>query len=114
MTDSDGGRTEADQSLGDLNTSEMITSSESTGRDKPRASRRDTSAKDTAGSNSRKRKRQLLNITQDQVTDGPRRSERLSGGTKSSSLRHAHMTTALAAAVSAGDMFTTLAVDQTT
>jgi hypothetical protein len=71
VTESDGGRTEADQSLGDLNTSELITSSESTGRDKPRDSRRNTSAKDTAASNSRKRKRQLPNTTQDQVTDEP-------------------------------------------
>ena len=112
VTDSDGGRTEADQSLGDFNTSEVITSSESTGRDKPRDSRRDTSAEETARGNLRKRKRQVPTTAQEQVTDGPRRSERLSGGSKSSSLRHAHMTTALAAAVSAGDMFTTLAVDQ--
>ena len=99
MTDSDGGRTEADQSLGDFNTSEVITSSESTGRDKPRDSRRDTSAEETARGNLKKRKRQAPTTAQEQVTDRPRRSERLSEETKSSSLRHAHMTTALAAAV---------------
>ena len=54
--------------------------------------------------------------TQEQLTDRPKRQikpiERLSAGTKDSSHRQAHMTTALAAAVSSADMFTNLAVDQ--
>ena len=61
-------------------------------------------------------KTQTSEPTQESVTDRPRRYikpiERLSAGTKSNQHRQAHMTTALAAAVLSGDMFTTLAVDE--
>ena len=72
----------------------------------------DTSKSAAKSTTSRKRREP----TQEQHTDRPRRQikpiERLSAGTKDSSHRQAHMTTALAAAVSSGDMFTNLAVDQ--
>ena len=62
------------------------------------------------------RKRKRREPTPEQLTDRPRRQtkpiERLSPGTKDSLHRQAHMTTALVAAVSSGDMFTNLAVDQ--
>ena len=74
----------------------------------------DTSESAAESTITRKRKRR--EPTPEQLTDRPRRQikpiERLSAGTKDSSHRQAHMTTALAAAVSSGDMFTNLAVDQ--
>ena len=61
-------------------------------------------------------KRKRREPTPERVPDRPRRNvqpiQRLSEGTKASSHRQAHMTTALAAAVSSGNMFTNLAVDQ--
>ena len=61
-------------------------------------------------------KRTRRETTPERVTHRPKRNiqpiDRLSAGTKDSLHRQAHMTTALAAAVSSGDMFTNLAVDQ--
>ena len=71
---------------------------------------------ESAAENTITRKRKRREPTQEQLTDRPRRHikpiERLSAETKDSLHRQAHMTTALAAAVSSGDMFTNLAVDQ--
>ena len=69
-----------------------------------------------AAESTKTRKRKRRQSTHEQLTDRPRRQtnpiDRLSAGSKDSSHRQAHMTTALAAAVSSGDMFTNLAVDQ--
>jgi hypothetical protein len=71
---------------------------------------------ESAAESTKTRKRKRRQPTQEQLTDRPRRQvnpiERLSAGSKDSSHLQAHMTTALAAAVSSGDMFTNLAVDQ--
>ena len=94
--DKERGRTGIYESLGAANTGQ------------------DTS--ESAAESTTLRKRKRWEPTQEQLTDRPRRQikpiERLSAGTKDSSHRQAHMTTALAAAVSSGDMFTNLAVDQ--
>ena len=94
--DEERGRTGIDESSGAANTGQ------------------DTSESAAERTTSRKRKRR--EHTQEPLTDRPRRQikpiDRLSAGTKDSSHRQAHMTTALAAAVSSGDMFTNLAVDQ--
>ena len=71
---------------------------------------------ESAAESTKTRKRKRHQSTNEQITDRPRRQtnpiDRLSAGSKDSSHRQAHMTTALAAAVSSGDMFTNLAVDQ--
>jgi len=71
---------------------------------------------ESAAESTKTRKRKRHQTTQEQLTDRPRRQtnpiDRLSAGSKDSSHRQAHMTTALAAAASSGDMFTNLAVDQ--
>ena len=83
-----------------------LTSTRNTGQD--------TSESAAESTTSRKRKRR--EPIEEQLTDRPRRQikpiDRLSAGTKDSLHRQAHVTTALAAAVSSGDMFTNLAVDQ--
>jgi hypothetical protein len=70
---------------------------------------------ESAAESTKTRKRKRRQPMQEQLTEKPRRQtnpiERLSAGSKDSSHRQAHMTTALAAAVSSGDMFTNLAVD---
>ena len=95
-TDEERGRTGIDESSGASNTGQ------------------DNSESAAESTTTHKRKRR--EPTHEQVADRLGRNikpiERLSAGTKDSSHRQVHMTTALAAAVSSGNMFTNLAVDQ--
>ena len=114
----EGGRTEVDSTMGGNDDGELYTSPGLHGPDNSSSSRGSTTHDVIADSNSnpKKRKREMVSSEQQPVTVRPRRTtvpiERLSADENKRKHRQAHMTTALAAAVASGDMFTMLAVDQ--
>jgi hypothetical protein len=113
----EGGRTDVDSTMGGNDDGELYTSPGLHGSDNPSSSRGSTTHDVIADSNSnpKKRKRDMVSIEQQPAMVRPRRTkvpiERLSAEENNRKHRQAHMTTALAAAVASGDMFTMLAVD---
>ena len=116
-TDDNGGRTEDITSAGN-NIGEIATSSGTPGHDKPSVSSGITNANVDASNTSktRKQKSEMIGAIQPPTVVRPRRTtvpvNRVTVNRSTESIHQAHMTTALAAAVASGTMFTMLAVDQ--